>query len=138
MTLQELLDRAGNRQGLGDAGRAEVTAVAYDSRQVKPGAVFFALRGVNADGARFAPQAIASGAIAVVAETVAETSAVAVAEMAAVISPEPRTQSQRPTALPMPDRTASSAGSLQAAVADRKSTRLNSSHEIPSRMPSSA
>ena len=47
----------------------EISGVAYDSRQVKPGTVFFALRGVNADGARFAPQAIANGAAAVVAET---------------------------------------------------------------------
>ena len=38
---------------------------------MKPGTVFFALRGVNADGARFVPQAIANGAIAVVAETAA-------------------------------------------------------------------
>src|SRR4029079_5918646 len=53
------------------ATRTDVTAVAYDSRQVKPGAIFVALRGVNADGARFAAQAIASGAIAVVAESAA-------------------------------------------------------------------
>lgn len=53
------------------ATRPDVTAIAYDSRKVKPGAVFVALRGVNADGTRFAPQAIASGAIAVVAETAA-------------------------------------------------------------------
>lgn len=59
MTLQELLARPG------------VTALAFDSRQVKPGAIFFALRGVNADGARFVPQAIANGAVAVVAETAA-------------------------------------------------------------------
>ena len=59
MTLQELLARPG------------VTGIAFDSRQVKPGAIFFALRGVNADGARFVPQAVANGAIAVVAETAA-------------------------------------------------------------------
>jgi UDP-N-acetylmuramoyl-L-alanyl-D-glutamate--2,6-diaminopimelate ligase len=47
------------------------TAIAYDSRQVKPGAIFVALRGVHADGARFAPQAIAHGAVAVVAESAA-------------------------------------------------------------------
>ena len=40
-----------------------------DSRRAAPGSIFFALRGVNADGARFAPQAIANGAIAVVAES---------------------------------------------------------------------
>jgi UDP-N-acetylmuramoyl-L-alanyl-D-glutamate--2,6-diaminopimelate ligase len=57
VTVNDLLDRGG------------VTGIAYDSRQVAPGAIFFALRGVNADGARFVPQAIANGAIAVVAET---------------------------------------------------------------------
>jgi UDP-N-acetylmuramoyl-L-alanyl-D-glutamate--2,6-diaminopimelate ligase len=46
-----------------------VTAIAYDSRAVQPGAVFVALRGQKADGATFAAQAVARGAIAVVAET---------------------------------------------------------------------
>jgi len=59
MMLQELLDRLA------------VTSIAYDSRNVTPGAVFVALRGIHADGARFAPQAIARGAVAVVAESAA-------------------------------------------------------------------
>jgi UDP-N-acetylmuramoyl-L-alanyl-D-glutamate--2,6-diaminopimelate ligase len=59
MTLQDLLERL------------PVTSIAYDSRSVTPGAIFVALRGVHADGARFAPQAIARGAVAVVAETAA-------------------------------------------------------------------
>jgi UDP-N-acetylmuramoyl-L-alanyl-D-glutamate--2,6-diaminopimelate ligase len=62
MTLQDLLERL------------PVTSIAYDSRSVTPGAIFVALRGVNADGARFAPQAIAKGAVAVVAETAAPAS----------------------------------------------------------------
>ena len=57
MTLHELL------------ARPDVTGIGFDSRRVTRGAIFFALRGVNADGARFAPQAIANGAVAVVAET---------------------------------------------------------------------
>jgi UDP-N-acetylmuramoyl-L-alanyl-D-glutamate--2,6-diaminopimelate ligase len=78
VTLRELLDRTSPRDGTIFRLKAEatesragdaVTAIAYDSRQVKPGAVFVALRGVNADGARFVPQALANGAIAVVAET---------------------------------------------------------------------
>lgn len=44
------------------------TGVSYDSRQVQPGSVFVALRGLKADGAVFAAQAIARGAAAVVAE----------------------------------------------------------------------
>ena len=69
MTLRELL-AATSFSGKA-AGDQPVVSVTYDSRQVKPGTVFVALRGVNADGARFAPQAIANGAIAVVAETAA-------------------------------------------------------------------
>jgi len=52
-----------------DSGSAdvEITGIAYDSREVKPGDAFFALRGGRADGADFAAQAIARGAAAVVA-----------------------------------------------------------------------
>jgi UDP-N-acetylmuramoyl-L-alanyl-D-glutamate--2,6-diaminopimelate ligase len=42
--------------------------VTHDSRRVAAGAVFVALRGRNADGVEFVPQAIASGAAAIVAE----------------------------------------------------------------------
>jgi UDP-N-acetylmuramoyl-L-alanyl-D-glutamate--2,6-diaminopimelate ligase len=58
VTLRDLLDR-------------KPSAIAYDSRHVKPGAIFVALRGVHADGVRFVPQAIANGAAAVVAESAA-------------------------------------------------------------------
>jgi UDP-N-acetylmuramoyl-L-alanyl-D-glutamate--2,6-diaminopimelate ligase len=43
------------------------TGVVYDSRAVTPGSVFVALQGLRADGAVFAPQAIAAGAAAIVA-----------------------------------------------------------------------
>ncbi len=75
MTLRTLVERAGVVQpgaelpGSQAALAAPVTAVAYDSRQVTPGSVFVALRGVNTDGAKFAAQAIAAGAIAIVAES---------------------------------------------------------------------
>jgi UDP-N-acetylmuramoyl-L-alanyl-D-glutamate--2,6-diaminopimelate ligase len=49
-------------------GDTMVTAVTYDSRQAGPGAVFVALRGVNADGASFAREALDRGAVAVVSE----------------------------------------------------------------------
>ena len=45
-----------------------VAGLAVDSRAVKPGDVFFALAGVKTDGARFIDSAIASGAVAVVAD----------------------------------------------------------------------
>ena len=47
------------------------TGVAYDSRQVTRGSVFVALPGQKADGAQFAPQAIAAGAVAIVSERAA-------------------------------------------------------------------
>ena len=49
-------------------GDTTVTAVTYDSRQAGPGAVFVALRGVNADGASFAREALGRGAVAIVSE----------------------------------------------------------------------
>lgn len=47
-----------------------VKGLAVDSRTVKPGDVFFALAGTKTDGARFVDQAIASGAVAVVADRI--------------------------------------------------------------------
>jgi len=54
----------------GDLHRLEIAVggMAIDSRQVKPGDVFFALVGGNIDGHRFIPQAIQGGAVAVVGE----------------------------------------------------------------------
>ncbi|HET9268541.1 MAG TPA: UDP-N-acetylmuramoyl-L-alanyl-D-glutamate--2,6-diaminopimelate ligase [Vicinamibacterales bacterium] len=43
------------------------TGVVYDSRSVRPGAIFVALQGLRTDGAAFAPQALAAGAAVVVA-----------------------------------------------------------------------
>lgn len=47
----------------------EITAIAYDSRRVKPGTIFVVLRGAKVNGTQFLEQAIASGAEAVVSET---------------------------------------------------------------------
>lgn len=44
----------------------EIAGLAYDSREVKPGWLFFALPGLHADGHRFVPQALDAGALAVV------------------------------------------------------------------------
>ncbi len=48
---------------------APVTAIAYDSRRVVPGAVFVALKGLRADGDAFVEQAVSRGAQAVVSES---------------------------------------------------------------------
>jgi UDP-N-acetylmuramoyl-L-alanyl-D-glutamate--2,6-diaminopimelate ligase len=51
----------------------EAKGVTYDSRQAKRGWVFVALRGLKADGVAFAPQAIANGVAAIVAERAPDT-----------------------------------------------------------------
>ena len=48
--------------------RRSFTSVHTDSREVKPGGLFFALRGSSLDGHRFIPEAIAAGAAGVVVE----------------------------------------------------------------------
>jgi UDP-N-acetylmuramoyl-L-alanyl-D-glutamate--2,6-diaminopimelate ligase len=76
MTVAELLQEAladlGPVKPLqaapGDALAAPCRGVTHDSRAVGQGSVFVALRGLKTDGVDFAPQAIAAGAAAVVAE----------------------------------------------------------------------
>jgi UDP-N-acetylmuramoyl-L-alanyl-D-glutamate--2,6-diaminopimelate ligase len=51
-----------------EAAVGPVAGIAYDSRAVKPGDVFVALRGQHADGTAFARQAIDRGAVAIVSE----------------------------------------------------------------------
>lgn len=46
----------------------KISAIASDSRQVRPGSLFVAIRGETADGHAYISQAIAAGAVAVVGE----------------------------------------------------------------------
>ncbi|HET9833847.1 MAG TPA: UDP-N-acetylmuramoyl-L-alanyl-D-glutamate--2,6-diaminopimelate ligase [Vicinamibacterales bacterium] len=55
-------------RAVGARAPVTITGVAYDSRAVQRGNVFVALKGVHADGATFARQAVERGAAAVVAE----------------------------------------------------------------------
>jgi len=50
------------------AAEVVVHGIAYDSRRVRPGDLFFAFKGLRADGADYVADAVARGAAAVVAE----------------------------------------------------------------------
>ena len=67
MKLNELL-RGVEGLEAGPGFGAEVTSLAYDSRRVQPGSLFFAIQGEKADGHVFIPQALERGAVAVVSE----------------------------------------------------------------------
>jgi len=70
MTFQHLLDGA---EFLSQSGNPDVASVEYDSRRVKPGSVFVAMRGETSDGNRFIDNAIQSGAVAIVTDSPSET-----------------------------------------------------------------
>ena len=70
MTFQQLLVGA---EVLSQSGNAAVAGVEYDSRRVRPGALFVAMKGETSDGNRFIDRAITAGAVAVVTDSAAET-----------------------------------------------------------------
>jgi UDP-N-acetylmuramoyl-L-alanyl-D-glutamate--2,6-diaminopimelate ligase len=67
MKLQKLLAGV-DVVKINGAPDAEILSVAYDSRRVAPGAIFFALRGEKTDGAKFVDEALQRGAIALASE----------------------------------------------------------------------
>lgn len=73
MTFQQLLDGAELLSQSGNStGNPPVTGVDYDSRRVRPGTVFVAMKGESSDGNRFIDQAIAAGAVAIVTDSATE------------------------------------------------------------------
>jgi UDP-N-acetylmuramoyl-L-alanyl-D-glutamate--2,6-diaminopimelate ligase len=64
MLLHELIARVPGARVSGPAD-LEISSIAYDSRAVRPGSLFMAIRGFHADGHAFIPQAIERGAVAV-------------------------------------------------------------------------
>ena len=71
MKLGDLVSRLSDKMVLGDP-TVEVAGLAYHSREVKEGFLFAALRGLQADGNRFIPEALARGARALLVEELAE------------------------------------------------------------------
>ena len=66
MNLDSLIDGIAIRHSGPDV---EVLDLTSDSREVRPGWAFLALKGEQADGATFVPQALANGAVAILSST---------------------------------------------------------------------
>jgi UDP-N-acetylmuramoyl-L-alanyl-D-glutamate--2,6-diaminopimelate ligase len=67
MPLGQLTDEIAPERVIG-LPVGEVHGLAYDSREVGPGTIFFAIPGVHVDGHDYVPQAVERGAVAVVVE----------------------------------------------------------------------
>jgi UDP-N-acetylmuramoyl-L-alanyl-D-glutamate--2,6-diaminopimelate ligase len=67
--LSDILYKVNIRSVAGNAN-IEINDVQIDSRKIKPGAVFVAVKGVAANGHQFIEKAIGSGAIAIVCEEI--------------------------------------------------------------------
>jgi UDP-N-acetylmuramoyl-L-alanyl-D-glutamate--2,6-diaminopimelate ligase len=68
MNFDRLMGAAGAAGTPSVAEAPEITALAYDSRHVTPGTLFFCVPGFDRDGHDFAPEAVARGAAALVVE----------------------------------------------------------------------
>ncbi len=73
MKLEQILKHCQIQELHGDMD-LDVTGLHYDSRQIRPGDAFFALRGVVSDGHSFIASAIANGARVIVCEELFENS----------------------------------------------------------------
>jgi UDP-N-acetylmuramoyl-L-alanyl-D-glutamate--2,6-diaminopimelate ligase len=67
MQLERLIAALGPTEVVGGAP-VEISELAYDAREVPPGALFFCIPGDRVDGHEFAPQAVGAGAVALVVE----------------------------------------------------------------------
>ena len=67
MKLGDIVREIPGQENLAPAN-LEVLSLAYDSRRVRPGSLFFAISGEKADGHNFIPAALERGALAIVSE----------------------------------------------------------------------
>jgi len=65
----KFVDLLSGAEVLAQKGNPRITGLEYDSRCVKPGDVFVAMKGESSDGNRFIERAIASGAVAVITDS---------------------------------------------------------------------
>ncbi len=90
-TLAELTREFGLQVRHGDVGDAELRGVSLDNRSVGPGQLFAALPGAHTHGARFAADAAARGAVAILTDDDGAASlAGSVPDVPVLIASEPR------------------------------------------------
>lgn len=68
MKWKDLIAEIGAVGASGDAG-PEITGAEYDSRRVKPGAVFVAMKGGTTDGNRYVEKAVKAGALGIITDS---------------------------------------------------------------------
>jgi len=68
MKWNELIAEVDPVGASGDSG-SEITGIEYDSRRVKPGTVFVAMKGGTTDGNRYVEKALAAGALGVITDS---------------------------------------------------------------------
>jgi len=70
--LKDILYKVSLTSGSGDMS-ADVKGICFDSRQVKPGFLFVALKGTQSDGHQYISKALSLGAVAIVCEVLPES-----------------------------------------------------------------
>ncbi|TRZ71071.1 MAG: UDP-N-acetylmuramoyl-L-alanyl-D-glutamate--2,6-diaminopimelate ligase [Bacteroidetes bacterium] len=69
--LKDILEKAGVKEVSGSVD-IEIHSLKFDSRTVERGCLYFAVKGTTSDGHQFIPDAVRSGAVAVVCEKIPE------------------------------------------------------------------
>jgi len=87
MTFQQLLDGVEVlARSTSSSGNPQVTGLDYDSRRIRPGVLFIAMKGESSDGNRFIDAALTAGAVAIVTDSASEAERLAQSEGPAQIA----------------------------------------------------
>lgn len=68
MKLNELLYRSAAETDYSSQKDIDITGISYDSRKIKPGNIFFAIKGLKDEGSKYIKDAVKNGAALIIAE----------------------------------------------------------------------